>query len=83
MNPTVAHDMSVVSLVAGASLLVQIVMLLLLLASLFSWYYIFVKVFTLNRARRQAADFEREFWSGADLNELYQRAVNARRASVV
>jgi len=81
LNPIVSHDMSVLSLVTGASVLVQIVMLLLLLASMFSWYYIFLKVFTLRRATRLADDFEKEFWSGADLNELYQRAVNSRRSA--
>ncbi len=70
--------MSVLSLITGASVLVQIVMLALLLASLFSWYYIFLKVFTFKRATRQADRFEKEFWSGADLNELYQQAVAAR-----
>jgi len=73
--------MSVVSLVTGASVLVQIVMFLLLLASMFSWYYIFLKVFTLRRATRLADEFEKEFWSGADLNELYQRAVNSRSSA--
>ena len=77
MNPA-THDMSVLSLVTGASLLVQIVMLMLLLASIFSWYYIFLKIFTFRRATRQANEFERQFWSGADLNELYQSAVDAR-----
>ncbi len=81
MNPTLSQDMSVISLITGASVLVQIVMLLLLLASLFSWYYIFLKVFTLRRSTRLADDFEKEFWSGADLNELYQRAVNSRRSA--
>lgn len=81
MNPTVSHDMSVISLVTGASVLVQIVMFLLLLASMFSWYYIFLKVFTLRRATRLADEFEKEFWSGADLNELYQRAVNSRSSA--
>ena len=70
--------MSVLSLITGASVLVQIVMLVLLLASLLSWYYIFLKVFTFKRATRLADDFEKKFWSGADLNELYQRAVAAR-----
>ncbi len=78
MNPTVTHDMSVLSLITGASVLVQLVMLALLLASLLSWYYIFLKVFTFKRATRQADRFEKEFWSGADLNELYQRAIAAR-----
>ena len=78
MNPTVVHDMSVISLITGASVLVQIVMLALLLASLLSWYYIFLKVFVYNRATRRANEFEKRFWSGADLNELYQRAVSGR-----
>jgi len=78
VNPTVAHDMSVISLITGASVLVQIVMLALLVASMLSWYYIFLKVFTYKRATRRADAFEKQFWSGADLNELYQRAVGAR-----
>jgi len=77
----VTHDMSVLSLITGASLLVQLVMAGLLLASLMSWYYIFVKVFTYKRAIRQADKFEKEFWGGGDLNELFQRAVNARDSS--
>jgi biopolymer transport protein TolQ len=78
VNPTVAHDMSVLALVTGASVLVQLVMLILLLASILSWYCIFLKIFAFRRATRQADEFERKFWSGADLNELYQRAVSAR-----
>ena len=70
--------MSVLSLVTGASVLVQLVMLALLLASLVSWYYIFLKVFTFRRATLLADRFEKRFWSGADLNELYQRATGAR-----
>ncbi len=70
--------MSVLALITGASVLVQIVMLMLLLASLFSWYYIFLKVFTFKRATRLADEFEKKFWSGADLNDLYQSAVSAR-----
>ena len=69
--------MSVISLITGASVLVQIVMLMLLLASVFSWYYIFLKVFTFRRANDLAEQFEKEFWSGADLNDLYQRSVKA------
>jgi len=81
VNPTVTHDMSVLSLVTGASVLVQIVMLLLLLASIFSWYYIFLKIFTFQRATRLADRFEKDFWSGADLNELFQRSVASRGAA--
>ena len=74
----VTHDMSVLSLITGASVLVQLVMAGLLICSLFSWYYIFVKVFTFRRATQQSEQFEKDFWSGGDLNELFQRAVNSR-----
>ena len=77
MNPAVTHDMSVISLITGASVLVQIVMLMLVLASIFSWYYIFLKIFTFRRANDLAEQFEKQFWSGADLNELYQRSVKS------
>ena len=59
MNPTVTHDMSVLSLITGASVLVQLVMAMLLLASLLSWYYIFLKIFTL-QARHAARRRVRE-----------------------
>ena len=77
----VTHDMSVLSLITNASLLVQLVMAGLLLASVFSWYYIFIKIFIYKRAMRQADKFERDFWGGGELNELFQRAVNARDSS--
>jgi biopolymer transport protein TolQ len=70
--------MSVITLIANASVLVQLVMAGLLIASMFSWYYIFLKVIMLKRATRQADEFERRFWSGADLNDLYQRALGSR-----
>jgi biopolymer transport protein TolQ len=77
----VTHDMSVLSLITGASVLVQLVMVGLLMCSIFSWYYIFIKVFTYQRARKQSDKFEKDFWSGGDLNELFQRAVNSRDGS--
>ena len=46
-----------------------------------SWTYIFMKIFSIRRARRQADAFEREFWSGADLVGLYQRAASGRYAA--
>lgn len=73
--------MSVVSLIANASVLVQLVMAGLLVASLMSWYYIFLKVFTLKRAARQTDTFEKAFWSGSNLTELYQHAVANRETS--
>jgi biopolymer transport protein TolQ len=54
---------------------------LLLVASLFSWTYIFLKIFSIRRARVQADAFEREFWSGSDLVGLYQRAASGRYAA--
>jgi biopolymer transport protein TolQ len=53
-------------------------MLVLVLASVFSWYYIFLKIFTFQRAAQLADEFEKKFWSGADLNVLYQRAAEKR-----
>ena len=70
-------DLSLLDLVLNASILVQLVMLLLLIASLVSWSMIFRKRQVLNRARRAADDFEDQFWSGQDLVSLFNR-INAR-----
>jgi biopolymer transport protein TolQ len=61
-----------------ASLVVKLVMLLLLAVSFQSWYWIFRKSFAIRDSRKRTTDFEREFWSGGDLNSLYQNAVNNR-----
>lgn len=70
-------DHSLLDLVLNASVLVQLVMLLLLIASLVSWTMIFRKHITLKRARRSADDFEDQFWSGQDLVSMFNR-INAR-----
>jgi biopolymer transport protein TolQ len=72
-------DMSLLTLLTGASLPVQIVMVLLLLISLVSWWYIFIKVFTLKAAEKEAIDFEHNFWMGGDLNLLYEGISGSRR----
>ena len=77
----VSHDLTIVAMIANASIVVKAVMATLALASLFSWTYIFMKVFALRRAHRQAEDFEREFWGGSDLVGLYQRAAAGRYAA--
>ena len=59
-------------------MVVQLVLLLLLLGSLVSWWYIFLKQFAIKNAVVQSEAFEREFWSGADLNTLYQQASGGR-----
>jgi biopolymer transport protein TolQ len=83
LNPSVTQDLSIISLVANASVLVQIVMATLLLASLFSWYYIFLKRFALKRSSTQADEFEKQFWSGAELSALYHRATASRHAGTM
>ena len=77
----VTQDLSFITLIANASILVQLVMLLRLGVSLTSWNYIFSKMFAIKRARAQTEEFERNFWSGGSLVELYQVAANNRRAS--
>ena len=65
-------DFSVIGLFLQASLIVQIVMILLLMASIISWIVIFERYFNLNRIKEANKAFEKEFWSGKDLNELYE-----------
>ena len=82
MNPSelqTTTDMSLITLLSGASLPVQLVMVVLLLISLVSWWYIFIKVFTLKNAEKEAVDFENNFWSGGDLNLLYEGVTAGRR----
>lgn len=78
---TVAQDLSFVSLITNASVLVQLVMLLLAAVSLMSWTYIFRKLFAIRNAKTQTEDFERNFWAGGNLNTLYEDAVSNRRRS--
>ncbi|SNR62654.1 Cell division and transport-associated protein TolQ [Methylobacillus rhizosphaerae] len=77
MNPT--EDMSLITLISGASVPVQLVMALLLFASLVSWWYIFIKFYSVRSADREAEDFERVFWKGGDLNQLYESVTSGRR----
>ena len=78
---SVTHDLSILTLITQASVLVQAVMALLLVVSLMSWTYIFRKWFVLKKAQRQTEEFERDFWSGKDLNALFQSAANDRHGS--
>jgi biopolymer transport protein TolQ len=74
----VTQDLSIIQLVLEASLVVKLVMGLLTAVSLMSWYWIFRKWFAIREARARTDQFERDFWSGGDLNTLYQSAVNDR-----
>ena len=65
------ETLSFIELIANASLLVQIVMAILVIASLVSWSMIFYKWFTLKHWTNIAREFEGEFWSVGDLSSLY------------
>jgi biopolymer transport protein TolQ len=73
----VTEDLSILSLIANASLLVKLVMALLGTVSFMSWYWIFRKWFAIRDAKKKTDLFERDFWSGGDLNALYQSAATA------
>jgi biopolymer transport protein TolQ len=73
-----SEDLSIISLVMHASLLVKLVMALLVGVSFMSWYWIFRKSFAIRAARLSSDKFELEFWSGGDLNALFQSAANDR-----
>jgi len=65
------EKMSLWSLVANASFLVQIVMLMLMAASVVSWVMIFQRAKFLKMAQQILNGFEEQFWSGVDLRQLY------------
>jgi biopolymer transport protein TolQ len=65
-------ELSILDLVLHASLVVQLVLLVLVLASIVSWTMIFDRSWTLKRANRAADAFEQRFWSGGDLSALYR-----------
>jgi biopolymer transport protein TolQ len=79
MNLT--QDLSILAMMANASVVVQLVMLLLIVVSFMSWYFIFLKIFTIHRAERKTEQFERDFWSGSDLASMYQSAMNHRHST--
>ncbi|MGB4345572.1 MAG: protein TolQ, partial [Burkholderiaceae bacterium] len=75
----VTQDLSFVTMITNASLLVQLVMVLLLLVSAMSWTYIFRKMFAIRNAKAETAAFESVFWSGTNLNALYEETTSSRR----
>lgn len=74
-------DVSVIGLLIDASLPVQIVMLLLVIASLMSWSIIFTKRRLIRSTRDASDEFEAAFWSGGDLNTLYRSATRTKGGS--
>jgi len=69
-----AQDMSILSLIIQASWVVQLVMLILVVASVASWATIFRKAQSLKQVRQLNDAFEQDFWSGQSLNDLYNSA---------
>ena len=75
-------DMSPLALFFEASWPVQAVMIMLIIASLMSWTIIFTKRRLIRRTKDASDDFEASFWSGGDLNTLYQSTTRERGGSV-
>jgi len=68
----VNEELSLWELVLNASFVVQLVMLLLFMASVVSWGMIVQRALLLRRAKQQLLGFEQTFWSGIDLSQLYR-----------
>jgi biopolymer transport protein TolQ len=70
---SISHDLSILGLFVQSDAIVKLVMLILLLASFWSWAVIFDKVLRIRRLRQAATSFEETFWSGGSLDDLYER----------
>lgn len=91
MNPTLSTDslgaahgagFSFVELFLQAHIVVQLVMVGLVIASVWSWAIVFEKTFAFRQARREADKFEQLFWSGQSLDELYANLSRGRSISM-
>ncbi|HJO36297.1 MAG: protein TolQ [Pseudomonadota bacterium] len=76
-------EVSIFALISAAGPVVKLVMLLLMMASVYSWYLIITKAVDLRRARQENARFEERFWSGGDLADLYRNTSRDRDRSVI
>ncbi|SDH96185.1 protein TolQ [Pseudomonas panipatensis] len=74
MEPNVVDHTSMWSLISNASLVVQLVMLILVAASVTSWIMIFQRSNMMRSAKKALDGFEERFWSGIDLSKLYRQA---------
>ena len=68
-----AEQLSYWSLIANASILVKLVMLILLIGSFISWVMIIERTMVFSAAQKAFQDFEQKFWSGMDLTQLYRQ----------
>lgn len=73
------NEINVWSLILDATLVVQLVMLSLLLASVISWVMIIQRWLVLNSAEQGMLSFEKRFWSGMDLSQLYREGSNQQK----
>ena len=73
LTGSITHDLSIIGLFLQSDAIVKLVMLILLLASFWSWAIIFDKVMRIRRLRHAASSFEESFWSGGSLDDLYER----------
>lgn len=71
------QELGLLELVLGASVLVQIVMLILVLASITSWFVIIQRTMLMRRTDDELLSFEERFWSGIDLAQLYREGNKA------
>lgn len=66
-------DFSLIALFARATFTVKLVMIMLIIMSFWSWAIIVQKHIAFRHARREASIFDRAFWSGEPLDELFER----------
>jgi len=76
-------DFSILELFLQASLIVQLVMVVLLIVSIISWIVIVERYFNLNRIKLHNQEFEDQFWSGKDLTHLYETLQDLPRDEIV
>jgi biopolymer transport protein TolQ len=81
MNETMNETMNIWSLVLGATIPVQLVMLGLLLLSVLSWVVIVQKWLVISDAETEVSSFERRFWSGMDLSQLFREGSSKQKGS--
>ena len=67
------NDNSLLALVTNASIPVQLVLLILLFASIFSWALMYVKRGYIKQSQAEAGTFEGRFWSGINLSDLFSQ----------
>ena len=66
-------DFSMWSLFMRATFTVKLVMIMLVVASFWAWAIILQRLIDYRRARREATRFDRAFWSGEPLDDLYDK----------